>query len=120
MLRALRSELLRAAPYAVLLWLALSAVLVIGVNLSNAYPSEKAPFGWDGTSPLWNGVATVRSDLVLATTLPALLWGIATLWGRDPRAERTGSLGLAVGVSVPLVVLAVLLATTVGAVAASR
>lgn len=120
MLRALRSELLRALPYAVLLALALSTVLVVGVNLSNAFPSEKAPFGWPGTSPFWNGVATVRSDLVVATTLPALLWGVAALWGRDPRVERTGSLGVALGVNVLLIPLAVLVATIVGALVASK
>lgn len=120
MLRALRSELLRALPYAVLLALALSMVLVVGVNLSNAFPSEKAPFGWPGTSPFWNGVATVRSDLVVATTLPALLWGVAALWGRDPRVERTGSLGVALGVNVLLIPLAVLVATIVGALVASK
>ena len=120
MLRAMRSELLRAAPYALLLALALSTVLVIGVNLSNAFPSESRPFGWPGTSPFWNGVATVRSDLVVATTLPALLWGVAFLHNRDPRAERTTSLGMALGVNVALLVLAVVLATGVGAVAASK
>lgn len=120
MLRALRSELLRAAPYALLLALALSAVLVIGVNLSNAFPSESRPFGWPGTSPLWNGVATVRSDLVIATTLPALLWGVAFLRSRDPRVERASGLGLALGVNVLLLVLAVLVATGVGSLAASK
>lgn len=118
--RALRSELLRALPYALLLTLALSTVLVIGVNLSNAYPSETREFGWPGTSPLWNGVATVRSDLVVATTLPALLWGVATLRNRDPRTERVGGIGVAMGLNAALVVLAVLVATTVGAVAASK
>lgn len=120
MLRAARSEVLRALPYALLLTLALSAVLVIGVNLSNAYPSEKRPFGWPGTSPFWNGVATVRSDLVVATTLPALLWGVAMVRNRDPRTERLGSLGFAMAVNAGLVVLAVLVATSVGSVVAFK
>lgn len=120
MLRAMRSELLRGAPYALLLALALSTVLVIGVNLSNAFPSESRPFGWPGTSPLWNGVATVRSDLVVATTLPALVWGVAFLRDRDPRTQRPSALGLALGVNVLLLVLAVLVATGVGSLAASK
>lgn len=116
----MRSELLRALPFALLLAVALAGVLVIGVNLSNAYPSEGHPFGWPGTSPLWNGVATVRSDLVLATTLPALLFGVAALHGRDPRVERTGRVALVVGVHAALILLAVLVATGVGALAASK
>lgn len=115
-----RSELLRAAPYAVLLAVALGSVVVLGVNLSNATPSESRPFGWPGTSPLWNGVATVRSDLVLATTLPALLWGVAFLGERDARAQRLGRVARGLALHLPLLALAVLLATTVGALAASK
>lgn len=116
----LRTELRRAAPFAALLLVALTTVLVIGLNVSNATPSEKAPFGWPGTSPLWNGVATVRGDLVLATSLPALLLGVAALHGRDPRAERVGRLSLAIGVHATLILLAVLVATSIGAAVASQ
>lgn len=116
----LRGELLRAAPYGLLLAIALGVVLVIGVNVSNAFPSAKAPFGWDGTSPFWNGVASVRSDLVLATTLPALLLGVAALHARDPRTERARGLAPMVGIHVALILAAVLVATTIGAVAASQ
>lgn len=75
----------RAAPYALLLALALGAVVVVGANLSNAFPSEKAPYGWDGPAHFENAVAMVRSDLVLAASLPALLLGARALAGREPQ-----------------------------------
>lgn len=114
----LRGDLLRALPYALLLAVALGTVLVLGLNLSNASPSESRPFGWPGTAPFWNGVAMVRSDLVLATSLPALLLGLATLRGRDAATEGAGRVAVAIGVDVALLSLAVLVATGVGSLVA--
>lgn len=114
----LRAELLRALPYAILLALALGTVLVLGLNLSNASPSESRPFGWPGTAPFWNGVSMVRSDLVLATSLPALLLGVAALRGREPSREGVGHIAHALPVHAALLVVAVLVATTAGALIA--
>lgn len=112
LLRESATEARRAWPYAVLLGVALGAIVVIGANYSNAFPSEQRPFGWPGPSGFENAVAMVRGDIVVATTLPALLLG-ATLW-RAP-----GRLGVAMATDGLLVLLAVGLATLIGAIGAA-
>ncbi|MEA3200047.1 MAG: hypothetical protein QOE90_1475 [Thermoplasmata archaeon] len=78
-----RRELARAWPYALVLALGLGAVVVVGANISNAFPSKDRPFGWPGPASFENAVAMVRPDIVLATTLPALLLGATALRERD-------------------------------------
>src|SRR5581483_12146089 len=78
-------ELRRAWPYALVLALGLGAVVTVGANISNAFPSQARPFGWPGPASFENAVAMVRPDIVLATTLPALLLGATALRRHDPR-----------------------------------
>ena len=81
-------EARRALPYALLLAVGLGVVVTAGAQYSNAFPSEKAPFGWPGPASFENAVAMVRSDLVLAASLPALLLGARALAGREPAGGR--------------------------------
>ena len=104
-LLAARAELRRAWPFALVLALALGAVLVVGANLSNAFPSQERPFGWPGPASFENGVAMVRDQLVLAATLPALALG-ATMPARrqpeGPLAADAALVALACGVAALL------------------
>lgn len=111
-------ELRRAAPYAILLALGLGAVVVAGAHLSNAFPSEKAPFGWPGPASFERGVAMVRSDLVLATSIPALLLGARALRSHEPSKHGATSLLAVYGVHAGALALAIVLAATIGAVGA--
>lgn len=111
---ALRSGL----PVAVLLALTVGLAVAIGANLSNATPSKEQPFGWPGAANFEGGVATVRTQLVLAATLPALLLGLR-LYPAGPTSDRGQSfLGAALAGFV-LVPGAILAATCIGAVVAA-
>lgn len=99
----------RVWPYALFVALALGGVVAVGVNLSNAYPSEQRPFGWPGTSSFPNGVAMVREELVVAAALPALVAGFVAMRRLEPRVHgaaflggiaAAGLLALALGVAV--------------------
>lgn len=111
---------IRAWPYAILLGLAVGGVLAVGVNLSNAFPSEARPFGWSGPSSFTNGVAMVRSELVLATVIPALALGWFSVRRLDPRREDIAFLGGIVAAGLVAVAAGVAVAGWWGAIAASR
>ena len=117
-LQAFLKELRRAAPYALLLALGLGAVVVAGAHYSNAWPSEKAEFGWPGPASLERGVAMVRSDIVLATTIPALLMGARALARRAPTLDGPFSILQVYGLHVAMIGSAVLVATLIGALGA--
>lgn len=108
-------EVRRAAPYALVLALGLGAVVVAGAHLSNAFPSERAPFGWPGPASFERGVAMVRSDLVLAASLPALLLGARALRGREPTEQRASSLVPLYAIHVAMIAIAVMVAALIGA-----
>lgn len=89
-----RGGLRDAWPSALLLAVALGAVLWVGVNLSNAFPSAAKPFGWPGPAAFENGVAMVRPELLLAGSLPALWLGLRILAPDDrPTAPPAGTPG---------------------------
>ncbi|HUR69072.1 MAG TPA: hypothetical protein VM370_07480 [Candidatus Thermoplasmatota archaeon] len=110
----------RAAPYALLLALGLGAVVVAGAHYSNAFPSEKAPFGWPGPSSFEHAVAMVRSDLILAASLPALALGAFALRGREPAREGVGGALRTYGVHAAMLAVAVLVAGILGAIGAAK
>lgn len=118
--RTTLTELRRAAPYAILLAGALGAVVVAGAHLSNAFPSESKPFGWTGPSSLENAVAMVRSDLVLATSIPALILGARALARHDPALDNARALLRTFGLHGALLALAVGVAALIGAWGASK
>jgi hypothetical protein len=119
-LDAMRAELRRAWPYALVLALVLGAAVVVGANLSNAFPSKDHPFGWAGPANFENAVAMVRPEIVLACTLPALAMGATALRRRDPREQGPASLLPALGVDAALLVAAALLAAIIGFVGAAK
>jgi hypothetical protein len=106
-------------PFALVLALGLGAVLVVGAELSHAIPSAARPFGWPGPASLEAGVATMRPELVLAASLPALLWGLRTVGRLDPRVDRVDALAVRVAADALLLVAAVVLAGAIGAWGAS-
>lgn len=108
---AARQAAMHAIPYALLLALGLGAAAVVGANLANAFPSAARPFGWPGPASLDGGVATVRPELVLATSLPALLWGTRALSRLDARRHHLASLLGTLAAGVVLACAAVLAAT---------
>lgn len=116
-----RRELLGAVrsglPAAALLAAAVGLAVAIGANLSNATPSADKPYGWPGAANFEGGVATVRPELVLATTLPALLLGLRALPAQSNPHPKSALAALA-GASL-LVPAALLVATLVGALAAA-
>jgi len=116
----LLADLRRAAPYALLLALGLGAVVVAGAHYSNAFPSEKAPHGWPGPASFERGVAMVRSDLVLATSVPALLLGAFALRAREPSLHGPSTLVRTYAVHTALLGLAVVVAATIGALGAGE
>lgn len=118
--RASIEEAKRAWPYALVLALLSGGVIVAGANHSNATPSQDRPFGWPGPASFENAVAMVRLDLVIVTTLPALLLGATALSGREPSTQRASRLGIIIGVDVALIALATLAATTIGAIGAFK
>lgn len=114
------SDVRRGAPYALVLALVLGFAVVLGAHLSHAWPSRDRPFGLPGPSSFEYAVAMVRPDLVLATTLPAVLLGARALESRSP--TRDGALrvmGVA-GMHAILLVLAVLAAAGIGVWGAKR
>lgn len=113
-------ELRRAWPFALVLGLVLGAVVVLGANLSNAFPSRDRPFGWPGPASFENGVAMVRGDIVLATTLPALLMGATALRERHPTEDGPRTLLLIFGVDAALLVAGAFLAAGIGAWGAAK
>src|SRR5438067_2852838 len=119
-LAAARAELRRAWPLALALALGAGAVLVVGVNLSNAFPSQDRPFGWPGPSSFENGVAMVRPELVLATTIPALLLGVRALNRREPHADGPAALLGIFALDAMLLFLAAFVAAVIGKLGASR
>jgi len=112
-----RAALRRGLPAAILLALGVGLTVAVGANLSNAFPSHDKPYGWPGAAVLEGGVAMVRPELVLATTLPALLLGVRTL--PTVRKGRNDLMpGLVAG--AVLIPMALLAATLVGAAAAAQ
>lgn len=92
----------RAWPLGLVLGLALGTIVVVGANYSNSFPSRAQPFGWPGAANFENAVAMVRNDLVLATTVPALLLG-ASVWRSGTRMGPTyarDALALTAGVGL--------------------
>lgn len=114
--RRVLMEARRSAPYAALLAVALGVVVTVGANLSTAFPSEKAPYGWPGVAGFENAVAMVRGDLVLAASLPAVLCGAMALRG----ARRTRDLPIAFGVDAAMLTLACFVGATIGSIGAAR
>lgn len=112
------AALRRAAPYAIVLALALGATLALGAHLSNAQPSASRPFGWDGPAKFTNGVAMVRGDLEVVATLPALLLGVRAVGDLAPRRDRARDLARVFGVHAATVAVAVAFGTGIGVVAA--
>jgi hypothetical protein len=110
----------RSWPYALVLALALGATVAVGVNLSNAYPSEAKPFGWPGAANFQNGVAMVRKEILLAASLPALGLALASLRPLEPRRHTVAFLGGIVGADLLALALGVGLAGAWGAWAASK
>lgn len=117
-IQAVLQELRRAAPYVLLLALGLGAVVVAGAHYSNAWPSEKAEYGWPGPASLERGVAMVRSDIVLACSLPALILGARALSRKRPTSDGALSVLQMYGLHAGLILVAVLLATIIGVVGA--
>lgn len=116
----LKVELRRAAPYAILLAVALGAIVSAGAHYSNAFPSEKAPFGWPGPASFENAVAMVRSDIVLAASLPALLLGAFALRDREPGRDGAGTLLGVYALHVVLLALGVVVAAVIASFGAGK
>lgn len=108
----------RAAPYALVLALALAATLALGAHLSNAQPSAARPFGWDGPAKFTNGVAMVRDDLVAVVSLPSLLLGVRSLADLAPAGGRARDLAARFGLHAFALVAAVAAGTGAGVAAA--
>jgi hypothetical protein len=117
--RAFVGEARRAWPFYLVLGVGLGAVLYVGVNLSNSFPSEERPFGWPGPASFAAGVATLRRELVLATTLPAIGLGLHALWRRDPKREGLPVFGGVVLADAVGILLGILIAAWIGGNAAS-
>ena len=111
--------LLAGSPYAAILALGLGGVLVVGANLSNAIPSASRPFGWPGPASFEAGVATMRPELILATTLPALLLGLASLGRLEPRRDRLDAFAAVAAADALLLAAGTTLAAAIGGWAAS-
>lgn len=118
--RVVTAELRRAAPYAVVLALALGGIVVAGANLATAFPSEERPFGWSGAASFDGAVATVRSDLALAASIPALLLGARALAGREPTATPARQLLAPFALHAALLLAAAFVAGGIGAWGAKR
>lgn len=118
--RVITAELRRAMPYAAVLAIALGAVVVAGANLATAFPSEERPFGWSGPASFDGAVATVRSDLALAASIPALLLGARALAGREPSATPARQLLTPFGLHALLLFLSAFAAGGIGAWGANR
>jgi hypothetical protein len=73
------AETLPVLPFALILASALGFTVWVGAELANAYPSDAAPMGWKGAASFDAGVATMRPQLVLAATIPGLLWGLSSV-----------------------------------------
>ena len=116
----LKRETRRALPYALLLALGLGAVVTVGAHYSNAWPSETQPYGWPGPASFENAVAMVRSDLVLATSIPALLLGARALAGREPARENGLSIARVYGIHAATLVVAVVVAALLASWGAGR
>lgn len=119
-LPSLWRETRSALPYVLVLAFSLGAVVVAGAHFSNAWPSEKAPFGWPGPSSFENAIAMVRSDLVIAASVPALVLGARALARREPSREGLRAILSVYGVHVTLILLAVAIAAGIGAWGAAR
>lgn len=113
-------EARRALPWALLLAFGLGAIVTVGAHYSNAFPSESAPYGWPGPASFENAVAMVRSDLVLAASVPALVLGAGALAARAPERDRAAALLGVWGVHAALLALAVVAAAGLGAWGAGR
>lgn len=107
-----------AAPYAILIAFGLGAVVVAGAHYSNAYPSEARPFGWSGPASFENAIAMVRTELILAASLPALILGARALRDRDPTESKLTELLTIYGVHAGLLTVAVALAGRIGSIGA--
>jgi len=110
---------LRGLPYAAVLALGLGVAVFAGANLSTAYPSQAKPFGWPGTSSFDNAVAMVRPELVLAASVPAVVWGARTLRRLEPRRDGMAGFATVVGTDMVLLWLGVLAGAAIGKWAAS-
>lgn len=113
--RPLRSGL----PFALAIGLGLGLAVLVGANLSNAFPSEDRPYGWPGPSSFSNGVAMDRPMFVLAATVPALLMGLWAFRARGAPAMGLGAFGAAAFVHVALLFGAGFLGAGIGDWAAS-
>jgi hypothetical protein len=118
-MRVARDAVRRAAPYAAILALGLGLAVALGANLANAYPSRTRPFGWPGASNFDGGVATVRPELVLAGSLPGLLWGLRSRPRPEARPRCLPMVVVGWVADIALVCAAVLVATLIGAWGAS-
>lgn len=118
--RAVRDGVRSAWPFAALLAFALGGSLFAGANLSTAFPSEQKPFGWPGTATFDNAVAMVRPELLLAATVPAVLWGARTLGNLDPRRDGMRGFWTRIGIDMPFLWVGVLGGALIGKWAASK
>lgn len=118
--RAALAALVRAGPYAAVLALALGLCLALGSNLSNSYPSEQKPFGWPGPASFDAGVATVRPQLILAASVPAVVLGAQSLNRLRPGRDGPLRFGAHVLGDAALLGVATFAAGGIGAWAASR
>lgn len=109
------SDVRRALPLCGVLSVALGFALVLGAHLSNAQPSSTRPFGWAGPSAFEYAVAMVRKDLVLATTLPALLLGSRALSSFSPLRESSARVAGTFVTHAAMLVGAVVAAAGIGA-----
>jgi uncharacterized membrane protein YozB (DUF420 family) len=98
----------------------LGAVVVVGANLANSYPSQDHPHGWPGAANFDGGVATVRPQLVLAATVPGLLLGLSTGTRLSPRRHGPLQAGAVLGVDVFLVAAACWLGTSIASWGVSK
>lgn len=113
-------DVVRAIPYAVVLAVALGITVVLGAHLSHAWPSRARPYGLPGPASFEYAVAFVRPDLVLATTLPAVLLGARALEDRWPARDRVGAVAGVAGAHGLVLVGGVLLAALIGVWGAKR
>ena len=110
----LRRHLKVAGPYAAVLALALGGLVWIGSNLANSYPSEAQPHGWPGPATFDGGVATVRPQLILAATLPPLLWGLSVTRRFKPGVDGPNRVASVFGADVLLLAVSVYMGTLLG------
>lgn len=110
----------RALPLALVLALALGVSVWLGAHQSSAQPTEDKPFGWEGASSFMSAVQMVRKDLLLATTIPALVLGARALELRDPTRDGLGRIAGIFGMHAAILLVAAAAAGGIGAWGARR